>query len=229
MTKSLIKSLLPLLLILGASNVNSASLDEVVVDRMREMYQLDTAQYEIEVLTNRLKTAEIASSGLDLRPLTQKEPLGLFSVMAELTIDGQLIESGQIRLKIKKFAEVLVSTDKIRRKDSFHNNNVTTRRMDVTSLREQPVRSLEALNSHRAKRNLRTGSILTTACVEVVPDMESGRAVKIVYVDGLCQVTASGVALEQGMAGEYVKVRSKASGKIIMARVVDDGAVAVDP
>lgn len=223
------KSLLPLLLVMGVAGVNAASLDQVVVDELREMYQLDTARYQIEILSNRLKTGEVSASDLSLRPLTQKAPLGLFSVMAEVSLDGDLVESGQIRFKIKKFAEVLVTTDKVRRKDLFHDNNAEIRRMDVTSLRERPIASLDELINHRAKRNLRNGAILTTACVEVIPDMESGRLVKIVYVDGLFKITAPGLALEQGMAGEYVKVKNKASGKIIVARIVDYGAVAVDP
>ena len=50
-----------------------------------------------------------------------------------------------------------------------------------------------------------------------------------VYIDGLCRITATGVALQSGMAGDYVKVKNKGSGKIILARVVDGTAVAVDP
>ncbi|MBU8934559.1 MAG: flagellar basal body P-ring formation chaperone FlgA [candidate division Zixibacteria bacterium] len=211
------------------SSPEAATPDRVIIDRLVDMYQLDTTEYRVEVVSSRLKIADIQLEELSLRPLTQKEPLGLFSVKVDIEIDGQVVESGQVRLKIRKFAEVVVTADKIRRKDIFHDDNVATRRMEVTSLRERPVQSLAVLEGHRAKRNLRNGAILTTACIEAIPDMESGRAVKIVYVDGLCQVTAPGVAMEQGMAGDYVKVKNKASGKIIVARIVDNGAVAVDP
>lgn len=229
MSKYLIRSLLPILLLLGVSSPEAATPDRVIIDRLVDMYQLDTTEYRVEVVSSRLKIADIQLEELSLRPLTQKEPLGLFSVKVDIEIDGQVVESGQVRLKIRKFAEVVVTADKIRRKDIFHDDNVATRRMEVTSLRERPVQSLAVLEGHRAKRNLRNGAILTTACIEAIPDMESGRAVKIVYVDGLCQVTAPGVAMEQGMAGDYVKVKNKASGKIIVARIVDNGAVAVDP
>lgn len=57
----------------------------------------------------------------------------------------------------------------------------------------------------------------------------SGMLPRIKKVDGLCRITAAGVALQSGMAGDYVKVKNKGSGKIILARVVDGTAVAVGP
>ena len=57
----------------------------------------------------------------------------------------------------------------------------------------------------------------------------SGMLPRIKKVDGLCRITSAGVSLQSGMAGDYVKVKNKGSGKIILARVVDGAAVAVDP
>ena len=65
--------------------------------------------------------------------------------------------------------------------------------------------------------------------MEQVPDVESGREVSIVYNAGPCRISALGVVLQKGMAGDYIKVKNKSSGKIVLARVVDESAVAVDP
>ena len=219
---------LVLLLSFGTS-LNAMPCEQAIINHLIDMYQLDTTIYELGILTCRLKSADVDLSEVSVRALTQKEPLGLFSVLVEVSHDGKLVESGQVRLKIRKFADVLVTSDKIRRKDTFSTNNVIIRRMDVTSLREKPVNSFTVLDGHRAKRYLRKGVILTTTSIEAIPDIESGREVSIVYVDGLCHVSAPGVAMESGMAGDYVKVRNKSSRKIIMARVVDASAVAVDP
>ena len=88
---------------------------------------------------------------------------------------------------------------------------------------------MEEIEGYRTKRNLRRGTILTTAAIEPIPDIEAGRELSIVYIGGLCRITTAGVALQSGMAGDYVKVKNKGSGKIILARVVDGTAVAVDP
>jgi len=203
--------------------------DEAVVRHIAQMYQLDSTVYEIEILNNPLRMAEVTLDELSVRPLTQKDPLGLFAVKAIVTVDGQEIESGQIRLKIKKYADVLVLTDKVGRSDLFEPDDLMHRRMEVTNLQEKTIMSMEELQGCRARRNLRVGDILTSGDVEQIPDVEPGSDVQIVYSDGLCRITAPGKVMQTGIAGEYVKVKNTSSNKIIVARVVDHSAVAVEP
>lgn len=209
--------------------VRAASCDQAIIDGMMAMYNLDTSSYEIEILSNRLKAASVSADNIAIRPLTPKEPLGLFTVMVKVTEGGEVLESGQVRMKIRQFADVVVMSDRIRSREPLTKDKLTIKRMEITSLLEKPLRSIENLGGYRAKRNLNKGKILTTSAIEPMPDIERGREVSIVYVDGLCRITAVGVALQSGMAGEYVKVKNKASGKIIVARVVDETAVAVSP
>jgi flagella basal body P-ring formation protein FlgA len=215
--------------LLVASDTEAASLDQVIAQRMMQMYQLDPETYEIEILSNPLRSAEVTPENIAIIPLTQKEPLGLFTALVKVTGNGETLESGQVRMKIRKYADVVVLTDRIRSRRPLTPDKLAIKRMDITSLREKPLQSLEGLAEYRTKRNLARGTILTTAAVEPVPDVEPGREVSIVYVDGLCRITAPGIALQTGRAGEYVKVKNKASNKIIIARVIDETAVAVDP
>ncbi len=100
--------------------------------------------------------------------------------------------------------------------------------MEVTSLRTQPVRSFEELEGIRAKRNLKKGDVLLITSIESVPDIEVGDEVTITFNDGLCAITAPGTSLQTGSAGEQVRVRNEASGKIIYARIVDRKFVSVE-
>lgn len=193
------------------------------------MYDLDTNLYQIDILTNRLKSADISLDQLTLRPLSPKEPLGLFSMMADVKNDGVLLESSQIRLKIRKYADVLVLLESVRRSKSIMPKQLLLKRMEVTSLRQRPLVDLSELDGYRAGRNLKRGAILTADALEQIPDIESGRDVTIVYIDGLCRISADGRTLQAGQAGDYIRVKNKGSGKIILARVIDATAVAVDP
>lgn len=225
-----LKAIVPILLVpvIGAHS-GAATLDDAIIDKMMSMYALDSSSYRLEVLSNPLRTAETESENVLLRPLSPKEPLGLFSVMVQLFENGTETESGQVRLKIKRFADVVVTLDKIRRHKELAADQVALRRSEVTNLREQPFYSVDQLSGLRARRNLSRGRILTSGDVEPVPDIDVGREVTIVYSDGLCRVTARGTALQAGTAGDYIKVKNKAGGKIILARIIDEGAVALDP
>ncbi len=229
-TNGLLSALLVLVLTLpAATTAEPVGCDEAVIGELVRMYRVDTSNHEIEILSNRLQSRYVQPGQLSLRPLTEKEPVGLFSVMATVSQSGEELESAQVRLKIRKYAPVLVAIDRIRLHDPLSTDNLALKRMDVTRLREKPITTLDELRGCRSKRNLRKGTILVTGAIEPVPDVEAGREVSIIYADGLCRVSTTGIVMESGMAGEYVRVKNSSSSKIIVARIVDGDVVALDP
>ncbi|UCD63422.1 MAG: flagellar basal body P-ring formation protein FlgA [Candidatus Zixiibacteriota bacterium] len=203
--------------------------DQVAVDWITKNYALDPQSCTVELLSNPLKTPHADDLAVDFRALSQKEPSGLFTVLATVSRGGQTIETGQIRTRIHRYASVLVTTDKVKRGERIDPKNVAVQRTEITNLTEKPVTSLEETVGYRVRRNIRCGRIVTTAALEPIPDIESGRETLIVYDNGLCRVTAPGVALQSGSTGDYIKVKNKATKKILVARVIDENAVAVDP
>lgn len=208
----------------AAEDINKIIKAMIIAD-----YQLDPQQYEIEITSSQLKISEIDPVFVTYRPLTQKEPLGLFTILVTIERDDMPSLRGQIRMRIKRFAEVLVATDRITRHALLGSNNFELKRMNVTSLRQQPVRSFERIADHRSKRMLRKGDILTTGAVEPVPDIDVGEEVTITYSDHWGTITVPGRVMQTGWAGKKIRVKNKASGKIVLARVVDSKSVAVDP
>ncbi|MFZ5979400.1 MAG: flagellar basal body P-ring formation chaperone FlgA [Candidatus Zixiibacteriota bacterium] len=222
-----------LIILLAASPLAAADgpvdFEQALVLEMQDEYELDPADYEIKILFNQLKTEQASPENLRLEAVSLKEPLGSFTMRVTVERDGKTVEKGQVRVMIKKFAEVLVTTGKIRRNEALTPDKLTLQRMDITSLQEQPVQSLQDIEGYRSKRNLSAGRIVTSSAVEPVPDIEVGREVSIVYNDGLCSIAAPGQVLQNGWEGDFIKVKNKTSGKIILARVIDDTSVAVDP
>jgi flagella basal body P-ring formation protein FlgA len=216
-------------LIFLAQSAFAVETNEALMQMVREQFRLNVDAYEIDILSNRLKTRMVNPVDLSIRPLTQQEPLGLFSVQVEITRDGTVIERGQVRLRIKKFADVLVATDKIQRHQSLSEQQFELKRTDVTSLREQPVISFAELTGYRAKRNLRMGSILTSGALEPVPDIDVGGEVTIVFSDSWGTITVPGQVMETGRIGDRVRVKNLASGKIVLATVTSDKSVEVNP
>ncbi len=209
--------------------VPSMSTTEIIVDEIMTSYGLDPETYEIEVLTNQLKTESLDGRQLTFRPLSQKDPIGLFTILATIIENGEEVETNQVRMRIKKYQTVLVVKDRIKRSDALSPDQFGLERMEITNLTEQPMESPEAIKGYRAARNLRVGTILTSGAIEPIPDVESGRETLIVYNDGLCKITAAGIAMQSGITGDYIKVKNKATKKIIVARVIDENAVSVDP
>ena len=225
--RHLIKVLWPVLIL--SAPVAALDSGEAVVEKMYAAFNLDPETYRIEVQASQLGDELTEPFELELEPLSKKAPLGLFTVRATVFRDGMPVDKGQVRVEIRKFAEVLVTVGKIRRHEIISEEKVTLKMMDITSLPEQPVQSLATVNGYRSRRNLSVGRIVTMSAFEPVPDIEVGREVSIICSNEFFSVKASGKALQDGWAGDYVKVKNEKSGKIVLARVVDESAVVVDP
>jgi flagella basal body P-ring formation protein FlgA len=223
-------ALLLIMFVTVAGVLASADFDQALCTKIMETYQLDPAWYKIEVVSSGLKIQELGQSQeIAIRPLSQKEPLGVFTVIATVSDQGKVVGSGQVSVTIHKFAEVLVATDLLSRHETPGSDKLAVQRMEITTCQEQPVMSLEATTGFRLKRNISRGQILTRSALEPIPDIEVGGEVTIVCKEGLLQVSVPGQTLEAGSAGNLVKVRNSASRKVITARVIDAKTVAVEP
>ncbi len=222
--------LLLMVLVLGAAaSVCALDTETVIRQRILDTYSLDPERTEIEITSNRLSTRYVDPDDLKLRAFSQREPSGPFTVYATITHQGETIDKGEVRLRVSRFAECLVATDKVKRHDLLAIEKFELTNVNVTSLREQAISDPEQLQGCRSKRNLRKGQILTTGAVEPIPDIEVGDEVTIVYDDGICAISVPGTVLQTGWIGRTARIKNKASGKIVQARVVNDRSVAIDP
>jgi len=227
--RPLYKFLLALIfLAFGVIGLTAAEISSVIKDRIISDYNLDTEWYEVELISHRLNVTEVQPEEIELIAVSNKEPLGLFTVVATVSQDGRTISRGQVRLRIRKFAEVLVATDKISRQERFDKSKLVLKRMEVTSLRQQPVTGFEALENHRARLIIRKDRILSSDLIEPVPDIEVGHEVTIILNDHLLTITAPGRSLQSGSHGDMIRVKNKATGKMILARVINQNTVKVD-
>lgn len=85
----------------------------------------------------------------------------------------------------------------------------------------------QELQGKVAKRTLLPGRYIPTAAIRDAWLVEQGAAVQIYFTVGALTISASGVTLQPGAAGDLVKVRNVDSGKIISGTVMGDGTIMV--
>jgi flagella basal body P-ring formation protein FlgA len=78
-----------------------------------------------------------------------------------------------------------------------------------------------------ARRTLLPGTAIPLAGIDVPRLVVNGAQVTLVYIDGGLSISAVGMALQDGAAGDAVKVRNDDSGVTITGVVQPDGAVRV--
>jgi flagella basal body P-ring formation protein FlgA len=78
-----------------------------------------------------------------------------------------------------------------------------------------------------ARRTLLPGGAIPLAALDVPRLVVNGASVNLLFVDGGLSISAVGMALQDGAAGDFVKVRNDDSGVTVTGVVQPDGAVRV--
>lgn len=99
---------------------------------------------------------------------------------------------------------------------------------DARGLPSDAITDLAELSGKKLRTGVRAGTILRRGMLSAVPLIVRGSAVTIsVALDGM-RITASGVAREDGAAGDMISVLCQTSSRLIRARVVEPRHVVVD-
>ncbi len=84
-----------------------------------------------------------------------------------------------------------------------------------------------AVNGKMARRTLLPGQAIPMAAVDNPRLVNNGAEVKLIFVDGGLTIVTVGSAMQDGKAGDFVKVRNDDSGLMVTGVVQSDGAVLV--
>lgn len=220
--------LLAFFLVLGTTAI-AADFETVITDQLIGTYDLQPPHYQIEITSNSLSTRIVDPADLSWRPVTNRDALGSFSIIAEIRDGDELIDRGQIRFRIARFDSVLTVQHPIRKHELLTEGSVAMQWAETTNLRSTPVEVDQPLEHHRTTQSLRQGETLTLDAIETIPDINMGDDITIVYSDGACTITVPGRAMEAGWTGAQLRVRNETSGKVITATVIDKMSVAVRP
>lgn len=85
----------------------------------------------------------------------------------------------------------------------------------------------EELQGKVAKRTLVPGRYIPAAAIRDAWLVEQGASVQVYFTAGALTISAAGVTLQPGAAGDLIKIRNIDSGKIISGTVMADGTIRV--
>jgi len=83
------------------------------------------------------------------------------------------------------------------------------------------------LDGKVAKRTLLPGRYIPVSALREAWLVEQGASVQVYFVAGALTISATGVTLQPGAAGDLVKVRNIDSGKVVSGTVMADGTIRV--
>jgi flagella basal body P-ring formation protein FlgA len=150
----------------------------------------------------------------------------LSRVGVSVLVDGQLVRTCLVHYRLQRFEEILVTARDLPRLAVLSEADIKREKRDVLALKGKALKQAGEVVGRRITNRLSAGSALTDKVTEPAPLVKKNQAVIVTAWAAGVQITASGVALEEGALGQAVPVRSD-FGKAPFSAVVV-GAAAVE-
>lgn len=202
------------------------SLAENAVDSMLD--RSDGSDYQLECLTHLPANIIVPDGNVELVP----EVIGKIrygspvSVRVSINVNGLQQMSVISVWRVRKFAEVLVSTRDLMVHTPLTENDVIFARREVVNL-DQVIFDVDKVLGLELKRSIAYGTIISPSMLIKPVLIRSGDNITVISVVGSVVVQISGQALQSGALGDIIRVRNVTSGKSFLARIENASTVVV--
>lgn len=142
-------------------------------------------------------------------------------------VDGQVVRNTALRGELEAIAPVVIAAGELRRGTILAQSDLNLAEMDLAGVRN-PCADPAELIGKKLKRTVRLGEAIDRQAVEFPAVISRGDLVTLTARKGALVLSATGVAREDGNAGETIVVRNSASQKDVRARVAGPGTVEVE-
>jgi len=153
---------------------------------------------------------------------------GNFIVRCELKAGEEIVGTFQINVNAKIWREVWVARTALMRNQPLQNADIGQERRDLLTFKEGLTTLPSDINSYDVAENLTGGSILTGRSIKQRPVIKRGKTLDALVQDGPLQILVKVEALEDGLPGQFVRVRNIKSRREFRGKVQNEETVAVN-
>ena len=175
-------------------------------------FQIEGAQ-TVKILAEKLKTDEQNHK---------------FSVKVEIFADGESFAKTEISGKYFILGDVYVPARNIDKGEVITAEMLKTITVRLNRVKAMFVVEKDKLVNKEAKRYLKAGKIVSDRDIGDKVLIKKNDLITLVYKTKQMQITARGVALQDGTLGERIEVENSKSRKVLMGKVVDAETVWVE-
>ncbi len=152
---------------------------------------------------------------------------GKTPLQARVFVNGSVARQIRVVADIRLFAEAVVVTRPLGRRQPLTRNLVALRKVEVTRCPKGFFSSLKQVLGMRSRSALPMDTILAPGMLEAVPVVKRGDVVKMIAESNGLRITTQGICREAGAPGQRIRVTNAKSRKEVFAEVVDATTVRV--
>jgi flagella basal body P-ring formation protein FlgA len=150
----------------------------------------------------------------------KSQPLGLIPLNVDVLSEGRIAQTFSVVAQVSLMRQTVVARRAINQGATIQRQEVeliplTLSRLDQTGLTD-PARAI----GQRAKRFIPTGSVIDPETLESVPLVTRGQLVTLTSVSGSVRVVTTAKAMQNGLLGDVIRVRSLNRDRVELEAVV---------
>ena len=147
----------------------------------------------------------------------------------DLYVNKAFIQSINLPTQTVVYKDVLVASDFINREQAITKDVVMMKKIDISQKLDY-VLSDNVLNKEMsAKKAFQKGEIIDKRFVKMKPDVVRNEEIRVFFVsNGSVMITINGIAMSDGMTGDYISVENKKYKKTYTGKVIGENRVLVN-
>lgn len=138
---------------------------------------------------------------------------------------GQPFTVVHLRFDVNRYEQVAVTTRALAAGELITGDSVSFERRDIGRMPPGYCTNLDSILGLAVKRQLSPGTAVTNSMLAKPILIKRGKTVTIVAKIGGIEVSAPGIALQNGSESQFIRVKNTNSNKIITGQVVDGTTV----
>jgi flagella basal body P-ring formation protein FlgA len=144
-------------------------------------------------------------------------------VQVDGAVDGNVVASVPVCFAAAVYAPVLVAGRALRTNEPVTEADFVLAERDLAVLGKQVLVAPADVRGKRARRYIVPGAAVTAEDVVAAPAVARSQTIQVEVVTPSVVIATKGIAQEDGVPGQVIKVRSAASDAVYFAQVVDAG------
>ena len=141
--------------------------------------------------------------------------------------DGNVRWTLFVPVTIKLFREIMVASNTLTRGKELQASDYDMQERDIGTFVNGYITSPHEFHGYLIKRSIRLNQVITPYMLQVPKLVNRGERVTILAVIGSLSVRSTGVALDDGIEGETIRIRNPKSRRIVEGQIVSPGVVRI--
>lgn len=150
---------------------------------------------------------------------------GNTNVQALISVNGKLSAKLTLRFDVKLFRQVVVAARQIAAKEVLTSAALRLERLDVGRVSGSYYTQTDKVAGLAVRRALVPGTPIADTMLEKPVVIKRGKTVSIRARIGALEVSAAGQAMQDGVEGQFIRVKNITTGRVVSGKVIDDSTV----